>query len=619
MKNTNATAGLRVACALIFAATVIGSITATAGTYETVPLFVRASHSSQYSLLRIVNHSGEAGTVFIRAVDDAGNEHIDETRIQPWRTLHFTSDDLENGHANKGLRGIGRGTGDWILSIESELDRLEVLAYVRNADGSFASIHDAARRAGQWHLVPFFNPASNTKHVSKLRLIDDRRTALSDDESSDDGATVRIFGVDDLGKESEEVSMSLRLGQAVTITAQQLEGADPSSLTGTLGDGYGKWSLYISSDHPIIAMNLMESGGRLTNLSTSNSTALYGPPSDEASFASLPGQMYPSDWSLSFGGGQVIIRYAGAENETYEIRVKESSTFTWTGWQSVAKTPTEEPGYYTDVVSPLFSPPGTYDIQMRARNDASIGPASRTMTVPIDAGTVDVPSSSSTILLDENQKEPAGIAYANGRLYVLDGGIFSFPHPAGAGQKIFAYHTLAGIGFRPSSSDFKVEIPVTEEGALTFGNGHFLVMKVNIDLIVEAYTLAGERNRLHDFRVDPPRWVDGIVHAGNHVYGFDWRSAFAFTPSGRYVQDQTFDLAEDNRDGTAAVYAGGVIYIVDAADYKVYAYSTTGERVESLDFPLHDNNNDPVGIAYGEGRFFVLDRATARIFQYAGR
>ena len=189
--------------------------------------------------------------------------------------------------------------------------------------------------------------------------------------------------MDDSGHESEEVSLFLRYGRAVTVTAQQLEGGDPGFLTGALGDGQGKWSLYISSDYPITVMKLMESGGRLTNLSTSNAAPHYGPPSVETSFAALPKQMDPSDWSFEHGGTSITVEYLGAKGETYEIRMKESSAFTWPHWEPASKNPVAgDPGYYTHESSGSFG--GSYDIQMRAINEAGIGPASDSLTLVVE-------------------------------------------------------------------------------------------------------------------------------------------------------------------------------------------------------------------------------------------
>ena len=56
-------------------------------------------------------------------------------RLGANRSLHFNSEDLERGNADKGLDGAaGTGAGDWRLELTSALD-IEALAYIRTRDG----------------------------------------------------------------------------------------------------------------------------------------------------------------------------------------------------------------------------------------------------------------------------------------------------------------------------------------------------------------------------------------------------------------------------------------------------------------------------------------------------
>ena len=91
---------------------------------------------SRQGFVRIINHSAEAGEVRIDAIDDEGESYgpvmLD---IGAGEAVHFNSDDLENGSAEKGLSdGVGAGEGDWRLELSSGLD-IEVLSYVRTSDG----------------------------------------------------------------------------------------------------------------------------------------------------------------------------------------------------------------------------------------------------------------------------------------------------------------------------------------------------------------------------------------------------------------------------------------------------------------------------------------------------
>ena len=73
-----------------------------------------------------------------------------------------------------------------------------------------------------------------------------------------------------------DVTLSLDPGTASEITAAELE-SGASRLTGSLGDGSGKWRLEVESEQQIVAMSLLESPtDHLTNLSTVSPGAVDG-------------------------------------------------------------------------------------------------------------------------------------------------------------------------------------------------------------------------------------------------------------------------------------------------------------------------------------------------------
>ena len=250
-----------------FALTLLYCQTTLAAEHE-IPLFISASNALKEGFARIVNHSDESGTVSIRAFDDSGRAFGPTTlSLNAWEAKHFISDDLEMGNSSKGINGVGGGMGDWRLVLESDLD-IEVLAYVRTYDGFLTSVHDKVRQPSSRHLVPIYNPGSNRNQVSKLRLINPGSRA----------AAVTIVGADDSGRRAPEIGLRLPAGEVRTFTAQQLE-AGHRDLDGRLGDGSGKWRLFVSADQPIGVMSLLETPtGHLTNLSTSTSVKNYASP-----------------------------------------------------------------------------------------------------------------------------------------------------------------------------------------------------------------------------------------------------------------------------------------------------------------------------------------------------
>ena len=224
-----------------------------------VPL-LPAARGSREGLVRVINRSYAAGQIAIVAVDDEGTRSRSvELSLEPRHAVHFDSADVEMGNAAKGLvGGVGAGKGDWRLEVTSELD-LMVLSYARTTDGFLTSLHDLVpvARNGS-HRVVFFNPGSNTRQVSKLRLINDGERA----------ASVAITGIDDLGGGSGRVTLEVPAGAALTFTSAELE-AGGRRLAGGLGDGDGNWRLRVRSDEPISVMSLLETAsGHLTNVST---------------------------------------------------------------------------------------------------------------------------------------------------------------------------------------------------------------------------------------------------------------------------------------------------------------------------------------------------------------
>ncbi len=222
--------------------------------------FIPAAAGPYEGFVRVVNRSSEAGVAAIEATDDEGNRFgPGRLPLRPRQAVLLTSADLEHGNDVKGLAGaVGPGEGDWRLALTSALD-LQVLSYVRSEGGFVSAMHDLAPIAVDGsHRVVYFNPASNRRHVSKLRLAND----------GEQTAAVTITGLDDRGAQSGAVTLAVPAMSAATFTSAQLE-AGGEGLAGSLGDGYGKWRLRVESDVPLAVMSLVESrDGHLVNVST---------------------------------------------------------------------------------------------------------------------------------------------------------------------------------------------------------------------------------------------------------------------------------------------------------------------------------------------------------------
>ena len=229
---------------------------------HTLPLVMAADSAGLTGFVRIVNRSGQAGRVQIWAIDDTGEWFGPVSlSIGAEASVHFDSSDLERGDASKGLpSGVGDGEGNWRLDFVTELD-IQPLSYVRTGDGFVTAMHDIAPNIrSREHSVLFFNPGSNSRQVSRLRMFNPCGECEVD---------VAITGRDDAGVvASGTVRLTLPGGAARTLTAQELEEGG-EGIDGSLGDGAGKWRLTVTANDEIEVMSLLQSPtGHLANLST---------------------------------------------------------------------------------------------------------------------------------------------------------------------------------------------------------------------------------------------------------------------------------------------------------------------------------------------------------------
>ena len=279
-----------------------------------VPLMMAASDATRQGFVRIVNESGESGSVRAFAFDgDApyqfGAHAPDpiEIRLDAGQTIHFNSNDLENGNPNKGIeRGVGASPyrGDWRLDVKTALT-VRVLSFVRTSDGFLTAMHDVLPRDAAGRLVAHtFNPGSNRNQESRLRLVNTGRNAES----------VSIEGVDDRGSAAGPATLMLAAGKSRTLSAFDLEnGAD--GLTGTLGDGAGKWRLFITAGDSVVGMSLLQAAsGHLTNMST------MGVATDDATGARLAAAV-PLMLSASDSTRQGFVRIVNESEESGSVRV----------------------------------------------------------------------------------------------------------------------------------------------------------------------------------------------------------------------------------------------------------------------------------------------------------
>ncbi|MYD98270.1 MAG: hypothetical protein F4X98_12935 [Gammaproteobacteria bacterium] len=236
-----------------------------------VPLMRRADHETQQGFVRVASLG--TGYIDIDAWDDAGTHAFTDLYVEQGRTYHFNSTDLEDGNPTKGINaGINEGEGDWYLQLSADFDFV-VTSYIRTEDGfvtamgnTLVPVDGSAFGAECAFEASFFNPASNTKQVSSLRIV----------EYDDVETEVRILGYDDDGDVYGPVDLTVPASGTRTVTAQQLE-AGGDGIRDSLGDGFGKWRLVVLTDGSIVVLNLLETPtGHLTNLGPMVSPSIIG-------------------------------------------------------------------------------------------------------------------------------------------------------------------------------------------------------------------------------------------------------------------------------------------------------------------------------------------------------
>ena len=276
----------------------------------TVPLLTQSTATGSVGHVRVINHAMAAGTVSIVAYDDTGLRHGPVTLdIGAGETVHFDAGDLEEGDTETGFRaGTGTGTGAWRLELSSTLD-IEVLSYARTQDGLVSGMQDVVAQTGSGYRVALFNPASTMGQISRLRLINPGAEA----------AAVTIEGIDDDGASpGGAVRLTLAAGASRMVTAEELEMGDDEGLSGSLGDGSGRWRLVVTADRPIEVMNLLasSSSGAMSNLSSGPVSGVDG--GDGATTIHAVG-LFPSASSTALEG---VLRVVNRTDQSGSVSIE---------------------------------------------------------------------------------------------------------------------------------------------------------------------------------------------------------------------------------------------------------------------------------------------------------
>jgi len=225
--------------------------------------FVPGADDAGTGLVRIHNASYRNGTVQITGFDETGQRFGPATlHMKALQSVQIQSMGLEQGHPEKGLAsGIGNGMGAWRLEMETTLS-VQAFSFIRTGDGFFAPMHHhvaTQEKDGVDHVatLPILNPASNTSLRSWLRVAN----------VGEEATLAFIDARDSRGIESDTAVLRLRSGAVQMVSAQELESGE-GLYRGSLGDGTGKWQLYIRAGQPLQVMSLLTTrSGHMVNLS----------------------------------------------------------------------------------------------------------------------------------------------------------------------------------------------------------------------------------------------------------------------------------------------------------------------------------------------------------------
>ena len=206
--------------------------------------------------------------------------------------------------------------------------------------------------------------------------------------------------------------------------------------------------------------------------------------------------------------------------------------------------------------------------------------------------------------LDPQNSSPAGIAHADGLLYVGDW----------IQDKVYVY-TISGQ--RRPDSDFDLDNENSYPRRLELV-GDLVYVVDNSDDKVYVYTTTGERRADSDFNL-ASSYTGGITHANGLFYVLDWdrspSKVHVYTTSGQRRASSDFDL-ERYRSG-GITYAEGLLYLSTwSGASSVHAYTTSGTRRADNDFDLDPANSSTFGMDYDGRRFYVLDDDDNRVFIY---
>ena len=594
---------------------------------HSAPLFPGTSDGSRrQGVVRVVNRSDTSGTVTIDAADASGADHEPFTlTVGANQAVLFNTADLETGNAELGLTGIGAGSGDWRLSLLSDLD-IEVLSFVRTDHDEFLTpMQETVAGIGGGYRIATFEPFGDDDQASRLRL---QNLGVVT-------AEVLVTGMDDLGASpGSGVRLSIAAGQTVMLDAEDLE-AGSEALEGSLGDGTGKWRLRVDSDAPLVVMNLLESPtGHLTNLS---SVPTNFAPANASAF----GDRFVGKRIVQGDGNPYIdVSAIGRYRETKDGQATQGSySYTRTGRATASIELEGEDGgactteltFESRISGRLVSCDGTADFAWRLLVPSRRGPDGLTYDLTAIVATMPTDGSAPDVVRGAVVSVVSGIVRIDfERGGYVEAGEYRYTCRDVRGCVIVDGRVRSGrIVETPSAGihDFDLVEDNDAPSGLAHHGGSFYVPDARDDKVY-VYDDSGRHIPERDFALAPEtHTAEGITVAGDRLFVVDaldilaggLRRVFAYDLSGQHLDEAGFDLHAVVQEPLGIAHAGGRLFVVNAwGSRRVFVYTTAGERVPAADFDLVGDNLSPRGIAHGNDRFYVTDIFEDQVYAYRG-
>ena len=221
-----------------------------------VPIFNPARNTQQVSTLRLVNPGTEDADIRISGLDDRSApppEGYVELMLPAGESLNITADELESG--SDGLIGrFGPGSGKWRLFLTASAP-IDVLSLMDSPTGNLSNLSSRGR-SGSVPLV--LSTKLRYYRTSFVRIVN----------WSDTPGSVQIRGIDDAGRQSETITLSLDAGAVANFNSFDLEsGNEAKGLSGGIGRRDEGWRLELESDLDIEALSYVRTAdGFVTGL-----------------------------------------------------------------------------------------------------------------------------------------------------------------------------------------------------------------------------------------------------------------------------------------------------------------------------------------------------------------